>query len=116
MPEVFVRYSKNGEKIVTKYWSMQINMLLVTINIFDTYRAYSQANGDTDPQVRLYIEFSEELIDNSHNVIGKLLGRSNTTYGTIVLCFSGRLLSMQGREYLHIQPLQRRKVNERMGR
>ena len=59
-------------KLYTKYVSMHINMSLVATNTFDSYRAYSQATGNEDPQGRFYIDFVEQLIENNYDVIEKV--------------------------------------------
>ena len=46
----------------------------------DDYISWSQDTRDTYPWDQLYIEFSEEFIENNYDVIGQVMGCYHITY------------------------------------
>ena len=77
----YIQANINTEtKLETKYWSMWINMSLVSINMVYDYIEYSQYNGDADPQGWFYINFEEDLIEKDC-VIEKISGNFRLTCG-----------------------------------
>ena len=84
---------------------MWINMSLVSINIVNAYRSYSQSTIDMDQQGRLYIGSVGELMYNSYGVIEKLSDcRSLYCEGGRSMLFSQTIGSLRGKNSAHLVP------------
>ena len=59
------------KKIETKDWSKRCNLSIFAICVVDTWLAYKQIGKAYETQQDFYVHLSEELIDNTHDDVGR---------------------------------------------